>query len=223
MVTTNNKIPVSRDRKATLFAFAPAVLTAAAPTYLPIDAGLVMPLLGLLSLTVVFGLAVLWRQSEAGRQILSAQLPGTAANQAAPLILRRPVRAEGPASLLRDLARTAGEQDGVGTGASTVFGPRLALVHQVPPARFPEPSLLPSMRRPSAEEAGRVRLVLQAFEADRIELHLQPIVSLPHTQDPLLRGPGPAASRGRDPARARRSSCPSLNVRAAHRLSTGGS
>ena len=170
MVTTNNKIPVSRDRKATLFAFAPAVLTAAAPGYLPIDSGLVMPMLGLLALTVVFGLAVLWRHAETERQIFSAQLPGAGRIQAAPLILRPPVRAEGPASLLRDLARTAGEQDGVGTGASTVFGPRLALVPQVLSACFPEPSLLPSMRRPSVEEAGRVRLVLEAVSYTHLTL-----------------------------------------------------
>ena len=182
MVTTNNKIPVSKDRKAALIAFAPAVLTAAAPGYLPIDSGLVMPMLGLLALTVVFGLAVLWRHAETERQIFSAQLPEAGRIQAAPLILRPPVRAEGPASLLRDLARTAVEQDDLGAGASTISGPRLALVPQVLSACFPEPSLLPSMRRPSAEEAGRVRLVLEAFEADRIELHLQPIVSLPHTK-----------------------------------------
>ena len=182
MVTTKKNIPVSKDRKAALLAFAPAILTAAAPTYLPIDSGLVMPVLGLLSLTVIFGLAVLWRQAEGERQIHSAQLPATGRAQAAPLVLRTSVRAEGPASLLRDLARTAGEQDGLGIGASTISGPRLSLVHQVPPVRFPEPFLLPSMRWPSVEEAGRVRLVLQAFEADRIELHLQPIVSLPHTK-----------------------------------------
>jgi cyclic-di-GMP phosphodiesterase TipF (flagellum assembly factor) len=180
MVTNTNKIPVSRDRKAALLAFTPAVLTAAAPTYLPIDSGLVMPVLCLLTLTVIFGLAVLWRQ--AGRQILPAQAPETGRGPSAPLVLRTPLRAEGPAGLLRDLARTAGEQDGIGIGASAIRGSKLELVPQVPPARFPEPSLLPSLRRPSAEDSGRTGLILQAFETDRIELHLQPIVSLPETK-----------------------------------------
>jgi len=41
----------------------------------------------------------------------------------------------------------------------------------------PEPSLLP--RKETEEEIRRMRLVTQAFEADRIELHLQPVVALP--------------------------------------------
>jgi len=42
----------------------------------------------------------------------------------------------------------------------------------------PEPSLLPA-RKSTESELRRMRLVTQAFEADRIELHLQPIVALP--------------------------------------------
>lgn len=41
----------------------------------------------------------------------------------------------------------------------------------------PEPSRLPPIR--AEDELRRMRLVTQAFEADRIELHLQPIVALP--------------------------------------------
>jgi cyclic-di-GMP phosphodiesterase TipF (flagellum assembly factor) len=46
----------------------------------------------------------------------------------------------------------------------------------------PDPSLLPAPRKEPAvseTEARRVAAILQAFEADRIELHLQPIVALP--------------------------------------------
>ena len=43
----------------------------------------------------------------------------------------------------------------------------------------PEPSLLPTRLPGLAEEIGRVRFVMEAFEADRIELHLQPVVALP--------------------------------------------
>jgi len=182
MVTTKKNIPVSRDRKAALLAFTPAVLTAAAPTYLPIDSSLVMPVLCLLTLTVVFGLAVLWRQAEAERPSLAEAQTGADRTKAAPLILRTPVRVEGPAGILQELARTAGEPGEAEAGAAAIPGRRLALVPQVSPARFPEPFLLPSMRRPSAEDSGRVGLILQAFEADRIEVHLQPIVSLPQTK-----------------------------------------
>ncbi|WP_230532730.1 EAL domain-containing protein [Microvirga roseola] len=43
----------------------------------------------------------------------------------------------------------------------------------------PEPSLLPTAWKSTEDELRRMRLVMQAFEADRIELHLQPIVALP--------------------------------------------
>lgn len=44
-------------------------------------------------------------------------------------------------------------------------------------AAQPEPSLLP--RKDAGDEIKRMRLVTQAFDADRIELHLQPVVALP--------------------------------------------
>ena len=43
----------------------------------------------------------------------------------------------------------------------------------------PDPSLLPVRPVQSESELRRIRLVMQAFEADRIELHLQPVVALP--------------------------------------------
>ena len=43
----------------------------------------------------------------------------------------------------------------------------------------PDPSLLPPKPLSLEEEIARMRLVMQAFEADRIELHLQPVVALP--------------------------------------------
>ncbi|KAB0264254.1 EAL domain-containing protein [Microvirga brassicacearum] len=43
----------------------------------------------------------------------------------------------------------------------------------------PDPSLLPVRPAESESEIRRTRLVTQAFEADRVELHLQPVVALP--------------------------------------------
>jgi cyclic-di-GMP phosphodiesterase TipF (flagellum assembly factor) len=46
----------------------------------------------------------------------------------------------------------------------------------------PEPSLLPAMRKEPVrtdEDRQRAAAIFQAFEANRIELHLQPVVSLP--------------------------------------------
>ena len=175
MVTNKKKIPVLRDRKAALLAFTPAFLTAAASASVPMEASLVLPVFGFLVMAVFFGLVVLWWQAETERQNLAMQLAGlTQEDQApaAPLVLRPPVRAGSPAALLRELALSAGAEPSVESSA-----PTLALAQTV---RFPEPSLLPSMRSPSTEEISRMRLVTQAFEADRIEMHLQPVVSLPH-------------------------------------------
>lgn len=43
----------------------------------------------------------------------------------------------------------------------------------------PEPSLLPLPLSDMGGEIGRSRLILQAFEADGIEVHLQPVIALP--------------------------------------------
>lgn len=175
MVTNKKKIPVLRDRKAALLAFTPAFLTTAAAASVPMEASLVLPVFGFLVMAVFFGLVVLWWQAETERQNLAVQLAGlTQEDQApaAPLVLRTSVRAGSPAAVLRELALAAGAEASMGNSAAP-----LALAQTV---RFPEPSLLPSMRSPSTEETSRMRLVTQAFEADRIELHLQPVVSLPH-------------------------------------------
>ncbi|MGO4572959.1 EAL domain-containing protein [Microvirga sp. 2TAF3] len=48
------------------------------------------------------------------------------------------------------------------------------------PSAQPEPSLLPLPQRGMEDDdMHRARLISQAFEADRIELHLQPVVALP--------------------------------------------
>ncbi|QRM28611.1 EAL domain-containing protein [Microvirga sp. VF16] len=175
MVTNKNKIPALRDRKAALLAFMPAFLMAAASAYVPMEAGLVLPVLGFTIMAVFFGLVVLWWQTETERQTLAMQLAGLEQEErvpTAPLVLRPPVIVGSPLSVLRELAVSASAQE---VGAEIVLAP----TERVQPARFPEPSLLPSMRRSSAEEVSRMRLVTQAFEADRIELHLQPVVSLP--------------------------------------------
>ena len=56
---------------------------------------------------------------------------------------------------------------------------RSAENHSRPGDPQPEPSLLPARSQAREDEIGRMRLVVQAFEADRIELHLQPVVALP--------------------------------------------
>ncbi len=191
MVMNKKKIPVLRDGKAALLAFTPAFLMAAAAAYVPVEAGLVMPVLAMLITAVFFGFIVLRQQVERDRHPLSLQATGPdrpGSDRAAPLVPRSTrVEAGGPAGVLRELARAAGDQKIVDEAALESSGqarpakPSLTIVPDAQPVqpRFPDPSLLPSMRKPTADEVGRMRLVTQAFEADRIELHLQPIVSLP--------------------------------------------
>ena len=96
--------------------------------------------------------------------------------------------------IVRDLAEAVAAQDRdvaelraqVERPAPPRFGsaPLREPVRQVQPPMpmHPEPSLLPMNRREAAvpdAEAGRATAIVRAFEADRIELHLQPIVSLP--------------------------------------------
>ncbi|MFC1456697.1 EAL domain-containing protein [Microvirga arabica] len=174
MVITKKIIPALKGRKAALLAFTPAFLTASASAYVPMEAGLVMPVFALLITMVIGGLIILWRQAEAGSRPAFPDAPP------APQPAR--VAGQGAAVLLRELAKAAEAPEGAAPAAQARRAkPALTLVSGSAgnPENFPEPSLLPSIRRLSPDEASRIRLVTQAFEADRIELHLQPIVSLP--------------------------------------------
>src|SRR5215207_951432 len=90
MVTNKKITPVLKDRKAALLAFPPAFLTAAASAYVPMEAGLVMPVFALLITMVVCGLFVLWRQAEANRHPGSVRSsgPGQGRSPAMPLVPR---------------------------------------------------------------------------------------------------------------------------------------
>ncbi|MBD2747005.1 EAL domain-containing protein [Microvirga sp. BT688] len=185
MVITKKITLVLRGRRAALLAFTPAFLTASASAYVPMEAGLVMPAFAVLITMVIGGLLILQQQAEADLQSASDRLNERepANRPAAPLAPRSGRTAgQGPAVLLRDLAKAAGAPESTAQAAPVLrTKPSLTLVEGsgVGSETFPEPSLLPSIRRLSADETSRIRLVTQAFEADRIELHLQPIVSLP--------------------------------------------
>lgn len=100
--------------------------------------------------------------------------------------------------IVRDLAETVAAQDrDVATLKERLTTPRepepirpslIPRADVAPPARRPhdqpqpEPSLLPIPRREPAApdvETRRAAAIMQAFEADRLELHLQPVVTLP--------------------------------------------
>ncbi|MBJ6124431.1 EAL domain-containing protein [Microvirga splendida] len=171
MVNNKKMNPVLTGRKAALLAFTPAILTASASAYVPMEAGLVLPVFAVLITMVIGGLILLRQQAEAGSRPAFPDAP--------PAPQRARSAGQGAAGLLRELAKAAEALEGA--APSLRAKPSLTLVggSGAGAESFPEPSLLPSIRRISADEMSRIRLVTQAFEADRIELHLQPIVSLP--------------------------------------------
>src|SRR5215207_3415272 len=101
MVTNKKITPVLKGRKAALLAFAPAFFTASTSAYVPMEAGLVMPVFAVLITMVIGGLLILRQQAETGGQ-------EQAGSSAAPLVVRPGVIAgQGPAGLLRELAKAA--------------------------------------------------------------------------------------------------------------------
>jgi len=71
-------------------------------------------------------------------------------------------------------AGDARQEEPVQEKAAPVLLPQTA----APAVSASRPALQPMRRKPE-EEIRRMRLIMQAFEADSIELHLQPIVALP--------------------------------------------
>lgn len=81
---------------------------------------------------------------------------------------------------LKDTLNGAAPPDDGGEASSLRIGPEQhAEETLMPGAEQTEPSLLPARSQAREDEIGRMRLVVQAFEDDRIELHLQPVVALP--------------------------------------------
>lgn len=97
--------------------------------------------------------------------------------------------------VVRELARNVAAQnrdvahlkDTLQAASEAKGQPALKIAPEAPVSRAapeqragqPEPSLLPILRKDAEDEIGRMRLVTQAFEADQIELHLQPVIALP--------------------------------------------
>jgi len=205
MVT--DKVHIDKELGAKLFALALASLamTGAAVGLLPAEA--VLPLVTFLGVAASAGLLLAWKKAEAASELARqaaddlaivterlAQIEQILNNPtAAPALRSTMAEVTGKVGLLggvvRELAKNVAAQN---RDVAELKG-SLGAVPKVAPAR-PErmaPVLLPQtveMNRPALQaaprkvtddELRRTRLIMQAFEADSIELHLQPIVSLP--------------------------------------------
>lgn len=208
MVTTAKRLFFFEGREAaTAYVGATAACIVGAGT-LMVGAHAATMILALLHVAGVTGIAVAWLRADsaaqAARQASSdmAALAGRLARlehklkapEASPVLRSTMAEVTGTVGLLggvvRELARNvAAQHKDVANLKDTIGGARSegsegpagaggSEAVAEPAVDHPEPSLLPS-RSAALEDLGRVRLVMQAFEADRIELHLQPVVALP--------------------------------------------
>ncbi|WP_243372958.1 EAL domain-containing protein [Microvirga solisilvae] len=202
MVT--DKVHIDKELRAKLFALALASLamTGAAIGLLPTEA--LLPLVAFLGIAASAGLVLAWKKAEAASELARqaaddlaivterlARIEGLLQNPAATPALRTTMaEVTGTVGLLggvvRELAKNVAAQN---RDVAELKG-SLQAAPQVEQAK-PAPVMLPQtveMNRPAPQaaprkaaedELRRMRLIMQAFEADGIELHLQPIVSLP--------------------------------------------
>jgi len=206
MVTDN--IPIDKELRAKLFALALASLamTGAAVGFLP--AAAVVPLVTFLGIAASAGLVLAWKKADEASTIAQLAREDLAlvserlikleellqAAPAPPPALRTSMaEVTGTVGLLggvvRELAKNVATQNRdvaelkdrltaapkvEEAKAAPALLPRTAA--HTPGATRPTPE--PAHRKPE-EEIRRMRLIMQAFEADGIELHLQPIVALP--------------------------------------------
>ncbi len=207
MVT--DKVHIDKELRAKLFALALASLamTGAAIGLLPAD--VVAPLVIFLSIAASAGLVLTWQKAvEASMNAQLAQADLAAVNErlsrleqllqanptATPALRTTMAEVTGTVGLLggvvRELAKNVATQnrDVAELKGRLEAAPRAeeAPQEKVAPVLLPQtatpaasrPAPQPAPRR-AEEEIRRMRLIMQAFEADSIELHLQPIVSLP--------------------------------------------
>ncbi|RDI57871.1 EAL domain-containing protein [Microvirga subterranea] len=208
MVTTAKRLFFFEGREAaTLYVGATAACIVGVGT-LMVGAHAATVALALLHVAGLTGIAVAWLRADSAAQaarqassdvaVLASRLvrleQRLKAPEASPALRSTMAEVTGTVGLLggvvRELARNvAAQHKDVASLKDTIGGAQgeggdnaTETVGKGPAAEpavdHPEPSLLPS-RSAALEDLGRVRLVMQAFEADRIELHLQPVVALP--------------------------------------------
>lgn len=205
MVT--DKVHIDKELGAKLFALSLASLamTGAAIGLLPAEA--VLPLVTFLGVAASAGLVLAWKKAEAASElarqasddlaIVSEQLARIEQllqdPTATPALRSTMAEVTGTVGLLggvvRELAKNVATQnrDVAALKGSLQPAPKAEQASPMEPAPVLLPQTLetnrpasqPLQRKEADEDMRRVRLILQAFKDDSIELHLQPIVSLP--------------------------------------------
>jgi cyclic-di-GMP phosphodiesterase TipF (flagellum assembly factor) len=205
MVTTAKRLFFFQGREAATLYIGAAAACVVGVAVMMMAAEATTVALALLHVAILTGVALAWQRADSAAQAAEqassdlAQLAGRLGRleqklrtpEANPALRSTMAEVTGTVGLLggvvRELARNvAAQHRDVATLKDTVAGGARGDAEETPagasdpdPAgagERPEPSLLPG---PALQDIGRVRLVMQAFEADRIELHLQPVVALP--------------------------------------------
>lgn len=205
MVT--DKVHIDKELRAKLFALALASLamTGAAIGLLPAEA--VLPLVTFLGIAASAGLVLAWKKAEAAADLARqaaddlaivterlARIEQLLQNPTTTPALRSTMaEVTGTVGLLggvvRELAKNVAAQnrDVAALKGNLQAAPRAeaAKPEKQAPVLLPQtvdmirPAPQAAPRKAADDELRRMRLIMQAFEADSIELHLQPIVSLP--------------------------------------------
>ncbi|MCG7392236.1 EAL domain-containing protein [Microvirga sp. ACRRW] len=206
MVT--DKVHIDKELRTKLFALALATLamTGAAIGFLP--GVVVLPLVTFLGVAASAGLVLTWKKAEEANlnaQLARADLADVneRLSRLEQLLQTNPATTPAMRTTMAEVTGTVGLLGGVVRelaknvatqnrdvaelkGRLTTAPKSEDTPQKVAPVMLPQtaapaasrPAQPPAPRR-AEEEIRRMRLIMQAFEADSIELHLQPIVSLP--------------------------------------------
>ncbi|MET0529696.1 MAG: EAL domain-containing protein, partial [Microvirga sp.] len=188
--------------KAKLFVFALAGVAAIGTAATSIPAPFAVPALTFISVAALAGLLVAWARAEAASNAAQQAVEdcsdladrlmrveqGLQAPVSNPALRTTMAEVTGTVGLLggvvRELAKNVAAQnrdvaslrDSLKSAPGTASA---APARQAAPAVERKPAVQPAPRRTTEDDLRRMRLVTQAFEADGIELALQPIVALP--------------------------------------------
>jgi cyclic-di-GMP phosphodiesterase, flagellum assembly factor TipF len=190
-----HRVHIDKEMKTKLFVFALAGVSAIGTAATSIPAPFAVPALTFIGVAALAGLLVAWARAEAASKAAQQAIEnyadiarrlmrveqGLQAPAASPAIRTTMAEVTGTVGLLggvvRELAKNVAAQnrdvahlrDSLKSAPNSVAAPAIER----------KPAAQPAPRKSAENDLRRMRLVTQAFEADSIELALQPIVALP--------------------------------------------
>lgn len=195
MVT--HRVHIDKEMRAKLFVFALGGMAAIGTAATSIPAPFAVPALAFISVAALAGLLVAWARAEAASRAAEQALEdcadladrlmrveqGLQAPVNGPALRTSMAEVTGTVGLLggvvRELARNVAAQNRDVASLRDSLNSVSSAPEASPPGPERKPATQPTPRKTTEDDLRRMRLVTQAFEADGIELALQPIVALP--------------------------------------------